>query len=564
MGDGVMSIRNNLDPQWKDEGYYQRNRDCGQTFTATKDCYLDAIIMRTSNSSKAVFANAIGQPMFVQLLEISGTPTINDNGTPYGTEPTHGFGVGQGMHRCDDFIEGITFTSVAVAHGGLFPDIPPTYPTGDEGKLVYIRCDLTGQDEIRLEDGKRYAFMVGFTNPTDFGPLYEDQCRIGVSMENYAAAIEPPDLTVDLTPYKGGNSVRREGDNTLPPVMIPGTEPQPQLLGQSIFPDGDARYEIPPSSDGYPDVDTYRDWNFYVEVKDNLDDVQILDGWRSGGTHAPVTGTNRALVVIVTVETDVTPPVLGSVAYGHQTLTEVVTETIVDGATVEFAAAYVLPDAGITSASDSTIALTWTTAPTKAPTVLSCLYEHVNQTSPVGATQTNSGTTASLQSGSLANSAGDKVLAAIINGSAQAGFAFSGDFSELLEEGGEGATSAVAETAGPGSPANTAVTITNGNRSALIACVLQKAATTGGARPAAPGGPHGQLRVRSVKGRLVIENAPAGPLRVSTHELSGRTIASAELSNSRTLPWPSSAGVCAVRVSTGNSTQTFAPVCVSR
>lgn len=539
MGNGVMSIRNNLDPQWKDQGYYQRNRDCGQTFTATKDGVLDAVVMRTSNSTKAVFANAIGQPMFLQLFEIAGTPVINDNGTPYGSEPEHGFGVGQGMHRCDDFIEGITFTSLGVAHGGGVPDVPPTYPNGDEGKLVYVRCDLTGEHEIELQSGHRYAFVLGFTNPTDFGPLYEDQCRIGISMENYAAAIEPADLTVDLTPYQGGHSIRREGDGTLPPVMKPGDTPHPELLDQSIFPDGDARYDVTPTSDGYPDVDTYRDWNFYLEVKDNTSDVHILDGWTAGTSHVSVPGSDRALVALVCAESNSVPSLSG-VTYGGQAMTEVVSEVIEDGNTVEYAAAYVLNDAGIANASDSGISLEWSTAPSKTPTMLSCMYENVDQSSLAGAYQAASSTSSPIETGNLTNAAGDMLVAFIVNGDSQSGFAFDGDFSELIEENGEGANCAVAHKIGRGTADNAKVSITNGNRSALVGFVLRK---NGRTRRSYNRGtdlsPGSRLRARVLPEKLVVRNAPRGPVQVTVHALSGQQVGSVEtLSRGGTIEVP--------------------------
>ncbi|MBD3242182.1 MAG: hypothetical protein GF331_16440 [Chitinivibrionales bacterium] len=527
MGEGVMSVRNNLEPSWKDDGYYQRNRDCGQTFTATRDCILDAVVIRTSNSARAVFRNAIGRPMFMQLYEIHGTPTINDNGTPYGSEPEHGFGVGQGMHRCDDYFEGITFTSLGVAHGAVFPNIPPTYPTGEDGKLHYIHCDFTGEHEIGLQSGHRYAFVLGFTQPFDAGALYEDQCRIGISMENYAAAIEPPDLYHDLTPYAGGFSIRREGDGTLPPTMIPGTTPHPELLDEALFPTGSARYSVVPTSDGYPDVDTYRDWNFYLEVKDNTDDVQILDGWRAGATHSAVPGTARALVVAVCVES-ATAPSLSSVTYGEQAMTLVASETIVDGSHVAFTAAYVLNDVGIAAASDSTISLAWSTAPSKNPTILSCIYEHVDQSAPAGAHMSASGTASPVETGSLSNGAGDMLIAAITNGSNQSGFAFGGDFSELIEESGDGANGGVAHKIAQGTACNAQVTVTNGNRSALVAFVLQKAGAVGTRRQPGLGTRTTQPRLaylRSRDGILVVERAPSGAVSVTVHDLSGQRIA---------------------------------------
>ncbi|MBD3419045.1 MAG: hypothetical protein GF398_02895 [Chitinivibrionales bacterium] len=526
-GDGVMSVRNNEAPQWKDKGYYQRSRDCGQTFTATKDCVLDAVIIRTSNSSKAVFKNAIGQPMFMQLFEITGTPTINDNGTPYGSEPAHGFGVGQKMHRCDDYFENITFTSIGVAHGATFPDIAPTYPSGTAGKLAYVRCDFTGEHEIELKSGHRYAFMLGFTNPTDFGPLYEDQCRIGISMENFASAKEPPDLTVDLTPYAGGFSIRREGDGTLPPTMIPGATPQPHLIPEAMFAAGAARYELSPTSDGYPDVDTYRDWNFYLEVKESRDDVAILDGWRKGAAHRAVDGSNRALVVAVGVESDVVPSLSG-VTYGGEEMRPVITDSIIDGGNSAFIAFYVLNDTGIRRASDPAISLSWSASPTKSPAILSCLYQNVDQSTLTGETGSSSAQTTSLETGMLTNDTGDMVLASVINGSTDAGFAFHEDFSELIEATGEGSCYAVAQKIAPGTAVKSRVAVSSGNRSVLTGFVLHKAEqniTRHADEFAALRNSPVLLSARLHSGMLTIQNIPSDAAAISVHTLSGRLVA---------------------------------------
>jgi hypothetical protein len=37
-----------------------------------------------------------------------------------------------------------------------------------------------------------------------------------------------------------------------------------ELLSQSRFPPREPRLAIPPTTEGYPDVDTYRDLEFYV------------------------------------------------------------------------------------------------------------------------------------------------------------------------------------------------------------------------------------------------------------------------------------------------------------
>lgn len=73
--------------------------------------------------------------------------------------------------------------------------------------------------------------------------------------------------------YPGGWGLRREGNGVNPPRQIPGTEPptnpalQRPLQEQSSFPPGGARFAIEPTCEGYPDVDTYRDHEFYIIAK---------------------------------------------------------------------------------------------------------------------------------------------------------------------------------------------------------------------------------------------------------------------------------------------------------
>ena len=54
--------------------------------------------------------------------------------------------------------------------------------------------------------------------------------------------------------------------------MIPGPKPPADatkrraLIAESLFATGAGRYALSPTTDGYPDVDTYRDHQFYLEV----------------------------------------------------------------------------------------------------------------------------------------------------------------------------------------------------------------------------------------------------------------------------------------------------------
>ena len=262
---GTTSIRavDSLNLKWKTQGYYQRNRELGQTFSIPGDTSLtlDALVVRTGNSRSAVLANTPGAAVHLQLFEVIGEPVINDNGTPMGTDAEHGYTTN---HRADDYLEGLTYRSLFVARGGVFPDIPPTDQNGGQpGRLRYLRFELQGEAEVVLEGGKRYAWLLGFDIT---GP------GLGFSLGNDNGAGNPaaPELRTDA---RGAErwSMRREGDGTLPPTRVPGDNPPTDaetvadLRSESLFQPG-YEWDLPPTTDGWPDVDTYRTMEFYLEV----------------------------------------------------------------------------------------------------------------------------------------------------------------------------------------------------------------------------------------------------------------------------------------------------------
>ncbi len=265
---GSTSVRNvdmeNL--EWKPQGYFQRNRDLGQVFIPEKDFWLRAIVLRTGPSDKAVLSDTPGSEVFLQFYEVEGKPVINDNKTPTGTDSKHGFSKN---HRTDDFIEGVKYRSINIIKGGIFPDIPPTFEEGkptnnEEGRLHYMRWQLHGTP-LKFVAGKSYAFMVGFEEP---------QKGLGFTLANYNAAneVNPPAMKDAHDVYLHGWGLRREGDGTLPPTMISEQNPPKDedklnlLYQQSLFSSGEGRYQLEPTTDGYPDVDTYRDLEFALEV----------------------------------------------------------------------------------------------------------------------------------------------------------------------------------------------------------------------------------------------------------------------------------------------------------
>ena len=256
---GNTSVRNASPLVWKPGGYYRRARDLGQIFTAPREFTLDAMVLRTGNAHLAFLPGSAGAEVFVQFFDVTGTPVIDDNGTPQGTDATHGFSKN---HRCDDTVKGVAYQSICVVEGGRLPDLTAT---GD-GKLTYLRWDFTNEDGLRFEQGKRYAFMIGFSSA---GP----ERNFTLSNRNLAADPGPPLIQGTGDNYSGGWGLRREGNGTNPPLTIPGDNPpedvatRQQLQEQSIFPQGAARFAIRPTCEGYPDVDTYRDLEFYLIAK---------------------------------------------------------------------------------------------------------------------------------------------------------------------------------------------------------------------------------------------------------------------------------------------------------
>ncbi len=264
---GNTSVRNvsNEELKWKTQGYYQRNRDLGQLFIPKKDTWVKSIVLRTGPAESAVLYDTPGSKVFMQFFEIFGDPVINDNGTPKGTQSTHGFNTN---HRTDDFIEGVDYVSFPTVYSGVFPEeIPITKDAdgnqlGNDGRLYYIRWKF--ENPVFFEANKRYGFMVGFL---------DEGLGLGFTLANAnrAAISDVPSLDDRNTPYKGGWSFRREGDGTLPPTMIPGENPPDSdslvhfLKSESLFYPGFDRFRLFPTSDGYPDVDTYRAFEFYIE-----------------------------------------------------------------------------------------------------------------------------------------------------------------------------------------------------------------------------------------------------------------------------------------------------------
>jgi len=261
-------------------GYFQRNRDLGQVINVPAeggDVTLDAIVLRSSRGDNAVMAGTPGAEMYLQLFEVEISAgeilRINENGTSKDEPASHGFD--HQFNRADDFIEGPDYRPIHRVAGGIFPQSPTTdryvYDRGKReqfgeqlGHLRYFRFDLTEEDEITLKAGRRYAFMVGFEEP---GRARGLALAISTAVHIKEAAEFVRDENGEM---RWG--VRREGNGGIVPRMIPSESPpsysmdRERLEDESLFPSRHWNI-IRPTSNGYPDVDTYRTLQFYIEVK---------------------------------------------------------------------------------------------------------------------------------------------------------------------------------------------------------------------------------------------------------------------------------------------------------
>jgi hypothetical protein len=247
--------------------YVKRDRDLGQTFThaGRTPARLRAITVRTAFGSNVVRPGTFGQAVSLQLFRVTGTPRVHDNGTVAPASALHGFPHdrrGQAIPaERDDYYVGERFEPLAVLRGARFPapqefglpDATRPDPGHPALKGRYLRFDVSGTDLV-LEPGAVYAFLVLIDHAGD------DR---GFTLANHYVGH-----------YSGGHGIRRDGNGVFPPAVPNPAKPfrdpaNGTAWAAAHFPrDFIARAAIPPGTNGYPDVDTWRDLSFWVEVEE--------------------------------------------------------------------------------------------------------------------------------------------------------------------------------------------------------------------------------------------------------------------------------------------------------
>ncbi len=199
--------------------FEKRDRDLGQTFKVTKNFTLESIYLRVGPN--VPHANTAGAKVALQIFEVTGSPTLNNSGTP----GYLGSFNRQTAPELDDYLENETYTSLTVAVGHLPTNI---------GQLDYMKWNLRGNKQIMLQKNKVYAFMLMFVD--------RDNDQQLSFYNKYYGSYKPDPNNVYV-----GHGIRREGAPALPSTFS-------TRIAQS------------PGTFGFPDVDTWRDLYFLVKA----------------------------------------------------------------------------------------------------------------------------------------------------------------------------------------------------------------------------------------------------------------------------------------------------------
>ncbi|MBD0297523.1 MAG: hypothetical protein ICV84_20415 [Flavisolibacter sp.] len=129
-------------------------------------------------------------------------------------------------------------------------EVPPDHPNL---KGNFLRFLLPENSRIILQPGKKYAFLIMIDNMcTDYGFTLAN---------NYQGN------------YSGGYGIRMDGNGCFPPVPAHPDKDftdavNVKALAAAHFPANfKERIRIPPGTNGYPDVDTWRDLVFIIEAR---------------------------------------------------------------------------------------------------------------------------------------------------------------------------------------------------------------------------------------------------------------------------------------------------------
>ncbi|NNF65508.1 MAG: hypothetical protein HKN07_14795, partial [Acidimicrobiia bacterium] len=147
----------------------------------------------------------------------------------------------------------------------------------------------------------------------------------------------------------------------------------------------------------------------------------LADFWQSGLTHVAGAGSDRVLVFVASNEQQsASTPTLTGVTYGGQPLTPALSAQVSNGCCTALVEIWILDEAGIAAAVDTTIIPMWSSAP-DVPLYSHAIFDEVDQITPMGDTTSASvigDTPNPVPMSSVVTANGDMVIAAAIAGEA--------------------------------------------------------------------------------------------------------------------------------------------------
>jgi hypothetical protein len=211
-------------------------------------------------------------------------------------------------------------------------------------------------------------------------------------------------------------------------------------------------------------------WSF-TTVAAPAGDVEIIGSWLSGTSHTAESGTNRLLVFTAHAEDNNADMNITSLTYGGQTMTKVIEDNEGTGYRA-YAGMFILNEAGINAASGSSFVVTWAETPNRTPAFTSVFLQNVNQSTPVGASASAGGTTATISTSALSTSDGDMVFVAATCGNTGT-YTVNNGFTEAIELDMTSADGVAGYKAATGANETPSVTHSNINRQVIVGLVVQ-------------------------------------------------------------------------------------------
>ncbi len=206
-------------------------------------------------------------------------------------------------------------------------------------------------------------------------------------------------------------------------------------------------------------------------------EAEIIGSWVSGTSHSKESGSDRALLFFAYVETNPAATVT-AVTYGGQSMTKII-EAEIGGNTKSYLVAYVLDEDGVDDATSGTFSPTWSSGPSKTPAYVSVFLSGVNQNDLIGASDSETGSTYSMETDALATNDGDMAIVAGTVGTNDQYWTING-FTEAIELAPGSADAIAGYKACTGSNVTPGVEHDQVNRQAIIGFIVQAGAGGGG------------------------------------------------------------------------------------